>query len=169
MARPEVVAVGRIGKPVGLRGDVHVHPDPDLEHDFPPGTTYDAGERTLTATATRVHAGRRVVRFAEASSREQAEALRGTVLRLPASAVPLPDDAHWAADVVGREVRDPEGNLLGVVEQILDAPAHDYLVVARPDGGDVLVPAVEELVDVDGAHVVVRAIPGLFDDGADAG
>lgn len=158
------VVVGVVGKPFGVRGEVYVQPDRDLAHDFADGTAYAvSGGDPLVAAGTRVHGNRRLVAFVGVEDREAAEALRGTVLRLPRTDVALDDEARWAGDLVGREVRDEPGALLGVVEGFLDGPAHDYLVVARPDGGEVLVPLVEALVDLDGPAVVVRPIPGLLD------
>lgn len=157
------VVVGVVGKPVGLRGEVYVRPDPDVEHEFPIGHTYQTSGRTLTVAATREHAGRLVVRFAEASDRDAAETLRGLVLTVERAEVTLAEDALWAADVLGAEVVDQVGELVGVVEGLLDGPAHDYLVVARTDGGEVLVPAVADLIEVRAGQVVIQAIPGLLD------
>ena len=160
----EPIVVGVVGKPFGVSGEVYVRPDPDLEHDFAPGTAYELSDGSrLTVDASRVHGNRQLVLFEGVSDRGGAEALRGTQLCLPRDEVGLDEDAIWAADLVGREVQDSAGAVLGVVEGFLDGPAHDYLVVARPDGGEVLVPMVEELVDLDGPAVMVRTIPGLLD------
>lgn len=157
------VTVGVVGKPVGIKGEAYVHPDPDLDHAFAPGTTYPLpGGGRLTVTARRLHSGRLVLRFAEASDREGVAALRGTELRVPRASVPPGEDAFWAADLAGREVIDQRGELVGVVEGTRDGPAHDYLVVARTDGGEVLVPAVAELLRVTPDAIVVQAIPGLL-------
>jgi 16S rRNA processing protein RimM len=162
--RSDEVVVGVVGKPFGVHGEVYVRPDPDLDHDFAPRTAYSlTGGRRLHVKASRVHGNRRLVTFEGVADRDAAEALRGTVLTVPRSAVALDDDAAWADDLLGREVRDPEGALLGVVEGFLDGPAHDYLVVARPDAGEALVPLVEDLVDLSGDAVVVRVIPGLLE------
>ncbi|MDP8969181.1 MAG: ribosome maturation factor RimM [Actinomycetota bacterium] len=158
--------VGVVGKPVGLRGEVHVRPDPDLADDFAPGRVYRTvgpAARTLVVAASRAHGGRRIVRFQGVDDRSQAESLRGLRLTLPRAQVALADDAFWTSDLLGRDVVDEEGALLGVVEATLDGAAHDYLVVARPDGGEVLVPAVAELVEVTTDRVVVQAIPGLME------
>ena len=111
----------------------------------------------------RVHAGRLIIAFEGVEDREAAEALRGTVLTLPRADVPLDEDAFWAGDLLGREVVDDVGALVGVVEGTLDGPAHDYLVLARPDGGEALLPAVADLVDIGPERIVVHAIPGLLD------
>jgi 16S rRNA processing protein RimM len=42
------VAVGVIRRPFGLRGDVYVHPDPDLAEPFPPGRRYRTARPAVT-------------------------------------------------------------------------------------------------------------------------
>jgi 16S rRNA processing protein RimM len=158
------VVVGTLGKPFGVKGAVYVHPDPDVEHTFPAGTVYTLDDgRTLTVSTVHQHGRRWTISFEGIVDRDAAEALRGAVLTVPRDAVELAEDAFWSADLIGLEVRDAGGGIVGVVESTLDGPAHDYIVVARTDGGEVLIPVVDELVDVSADAVVVRAIPGLLD------
>ena len=160
------VVVGVIAKPLGLKGEVFVRPDPDLAHEFSPGEQFDVGDRTLVVATARLHSGRQVVVFEGVDTREAVEELRGTVLSVPRDAVDLEEDAFWNDELLGREVVDQNGDLVGVLEATQDGAAHDYLVVARPDGGEVLVPAVADLVDVQPDRIVIQAIPGLVDDDA---
>ena len=167
MASERDVIVGVVGKPLGLKGEVFVRPNPDIGHDFRAGDTFaGADDQPLEIAEARLHSGRQVMRFAGVDSREEAEALRGTVLRVPRTDVSLDDDAFWNDELLGREVVDDQGDVVGVLEATLDGAAHDYSVIARPDGGEVLVPAVADLVDVQPDRIVVHAIPGLLDDDA---
>ncbi len=166
------VTTGVVSKAVGLRGEVLVHPDPDLGEPFVAGAAYRTRgpsggpgvPPTLTVAASTLHSGRRVVRFRGVADRSGAEALRGLVLVRDADAADLDEDAVWADDVVGLPVVDPDGGPLGTVAALADGPAHDYLVVGTPDGREVLVPAVAALVAVEATRVVVTPVPGLFDD-----
>ena len=158
------VVVGVVAKPLGLKGEVFVRPDPDVGHGFAAGETFVTGDRELVVAEARLHSGRQVVRFEGVESREGAEALRGTVLSVSRDAVELDDDAFWNDDLLGREVVDQHGELVGVLEATQDGAAHDYFVVARPDGGEVLIPAVADLVNVQPDRIVIQAIPGLLDD-----
>lgn len=160
------VIVGVVGKPLGLKGEVFVRANPDVGHEFTAGETFTVGERQLTIAEARLHSGRQVMRFDGVSTREGAEEIRGAVLTVARNDVELDDDAFWNDELLGREVVDETGGLVGVLEATLDGAAHDYLVIARPDGGEVLVPAVAELVDIGPDQIVVRAIPGLLDDDA---
>jgi 16S rRNA processing protein RimM len=92
------------------------------------------------------------------SSKEEADALRGTPLladrdRLPA----LPEDEYYHADLIGLPVHDPGGTLLGHVRAVLNHGAGDILEVARPGGATALIPftlAAVPLVDVAARRIV---------------
>ena len=101
--------------------------------------------------------------FDGVEDREAAEALRGTILTRPRDEVGIDTDMVWVADLVGRQVVDEHGDLVGMVERVLDGSAHDYLVVARPDSGEVLVPMVEALLDWSVDPIVVTPPDGLLD------
>lgn len=155
--------LGTVGKPFGLAGDVYVWPDPDLGDALEPGVRCTAGDDELEIAAVRRHKGRPVVRFVGVDDRASAERLRDRHLEVDRDTV-TSDDTVWADDLLGREVLDAAGGLVGVVDGVLDGAAHDFLVVARPDGGEVLIPTVDELVDL-ADPVVVHGPPGLTDPG----
>jgi 16S rRNA processing protein RimM len=162
------VVVGRVGKPFGNRGDVYVFADPDLSEPFDPGTAYattggSGRSARLVVEQSRMHNDRLIIAFEGVTGREGAEAIRGTVLTRDRSLVALDDDAIWVADLLGRTVIDPDGGLIGVVESVTDGHAHDYLVVARPDGGEAVVPLVDELVDITADPIVMQPVTGLVD------
>ncbi|HWH32227.1 MAG TPA: ribosome maturation factor RimM [Egibacteraceae bacterium] len=164
MEHPDLVAVGLVGKPHGLRGEVYVRLDPDFADPLTPGRVVATDRHgDLTVTSTRDHSGRVVARFDGVATREAAEDLRGERLLLPRQEIELDEDAVWVDDLLGLEVVTEEGELVGVVEAVTDGPAHDYLLVARPDGGEALIPVVDELVELDGERIVVRPVPGLLD------
>lgn len=153
--------LGTVGKPFGLAGDVYVWLDPDLGDALTPGVRCTAGDDELEVAVVRRHKGRPVVRFVGIDDRIAAERLRDRPLEVDRDTV-ASEGTIWADDLLGREVVDAAGDLVGVVEDLLDGAAHDFLVVARPDGGEVLIPTVAELVDLTDP-VVVHGPPGLTD------
>lgn len=157
------VVVGRVGKPFGTGGDVYVFADPDLADAFDVGTAYRTDGGPMQVVRSRMHGDRLVVGFDGVGTREAAEAVRGRVLSRPRAEVVLDDDAIWVADLVGRTVVDADGALVGVVEGVRDGHAHDYLLLARPDGGEAMLPMVEELLDWAADPIVVQPLPGLID------
>lgn len=173
--RPDgrTIAAGVVRGPFGLRGDVFVHPDPDIADPFPPGRTYRVVEGppdapgTLTVATSAVHRGLQVARFLGVDDRTSATALRGCVLARPARPADLDPEAFWAEDVVGRPVLDAAGLAVGTVAAVQDGTAHDYLVVRDVRGRTVLLPAVVELVTLAEDAVRVADVGGLLDFDAD--
>ena len=180
MAREPTAAIGVVGPPHGLSGEVYVQPDPDLGHLLEPGRRCAIAHHEVEIAAVRTHRGRVLVRFDGVEGRDQAEALRHEPVRVPRADVPRDDDDVWVEELVGCEVVDADGRVRGWVRDVIDGPAHDWLVVAvhAPAAGaeaaseppadatarEVRVPCVPELVVVEGSRLVVADLPGLLDE-----
>jgi 16S rRNA processing protein RimM len=166
------LVVGRVGRAHGVRGEVAVEVRTDApEIRFAPGSVLATDPETvgpLTVAQVRRHSGRLLVTFAGVGDRSAAETLRGTLLLADAAAVPPLDDPDefWDHELLGLAAVDRTGSPLGEVTDVLHPAGHDLLVVRRPDGGELLVPFVSEIVpEVDLARrtLVVDPPPGLLD------
>jgi 16S rRNA processing protein RimM len=162
------VAVGRITRAHGVRGEVRVLPLTDVEERFAPPSRLFAGEseeRPLTVAASRPDRGRLLVRFQEIPDRTAAEALAGSYLFVPATASPrLPEGEFWPHELIGAEVLTESGRSLGTLREVVHTNANDVWVARDDDGTESLVPALRDVivsVDTDARRVVVREIPGL--------
>lgn len=155
--REGLLEVGRITKAHGLRGDVVVRMVSDRPERLASGARLvtDVGE--LVVTSARTHHGSWIVAFEGVTTREAAEALRGTHLTAP----PLPSapDELWVHELVGCELRTADGTRRGVIESVLDNPAADLLVL---DTG-ALVPVVFVVDGPADGVVVVDTPDGLFE------
>ena len=97
-----------------------------------------------------------LVRFDGIDDRNAAEALRGTVLS--ADAPETGGDELWVHELIGAEVRDRAGVVLGSVVAVEANPAHDLLVLES----GALVPVV--FVTAQAGRIVTVDIPeGLLD------
>lgn len=147
----QVVAVGKVGKAHGIRGDAFVEPWTDAPDErFSPGarlSTQPADRGPLTVESARQHSGKLVVHFAGVDDRNAIEALRGTVLLVPASArPPIEDpDEFYDTDLIGLSVRTVAGQELGPVTDVLHSPAGSLLAI-DVSGREVLVPFRTEFV-----------------------
>lgn len=165
----ELVEVGRVVKPHGLRGEVVVELVTDREEErLASGSDLQVGDETqppevLTVVwasrqrpATERRRSRWIVQFEGKTSVEAAEALRGAVL----SSEPLDEpDALWVHDVVGAEVvLVGSGERVGTCVSLVANPAADLLEL---DGG-ALVPVVF-VVDQSQGRLVIDPPDGLFD------
>jgi len=166
-----LVIVGRVVKPHGIRGEMQVEPDTDFPERL-------AGLREVQlvlagrATPVRMETVRRtgrglLVKIAGVESPEDVDAWRGALLAVPrSSAAALPEGRHYVFEIIGMAAVTEAGEPLGVVDEIIRTPANDVFVV-RGLRGELLVPAIASVVlAVDGAarHIVIRPVPGLFDD-----
>ena len=155
------LVVGRVGRAHGLRGEVAVRFSSNRPERAAPGSVLYAGERELVVDAARPHQGRVLVHFAGIDDRTAAEALQGLELSgapLTDDEVALDDHEMWVHEVVGAEVLDRAGAVVGHVVAVEANPAHDLLVL---DGG-ALVPMVFVVEQRDGA-LVIDPPDGLLD------
>ena len=165
-----LVAVGRIVRTQGRRGEVRVEPLTDTPERLaelrecwlvPPA----AGERH-DVEAVWFQGRVPVVKLAGSDSMTDAQALVGRLVTIPRTAVrQLPPDRYYAFDLVGCVVETPEGASLGTISEVLAGPEHDYWTVQHGDRAWSL-PAVAALVDrVDLAarRVVARPPEGLVE------
>jgi 16S rRNA processing protein RimM len=129
------VCVGAIAGAFGVQGEVRVKSFCTEAADivtYGPLYTKD-GSRSFTLRLTRPVAGGLGARISGVATKEEADALRGIELyadrdRLPA----LPDDEFYHADLIGLEVRDPGGAVLGKVVAIHNHGAGDFLEIGGP-------------------------------------
>jgi 16S rRNA processing protein RimM len=143
MTPADLLEVGRVAKPHGLRGEVVVALSTNRPERVAVGTVLHTDDGPLTVTASRPHQHRWIVRFDGVGSREAAEALHGVVLL----AEPLDDpDALWVHELIGGTVVDQHGTEHGPVVSVEVNPASDLLVL---EGGG-LVPLTFVTDHVDG-------------------
>lgn len=104
--------------------------------------------------------GGAIARFAEIADRNAAEALRGTELSVPRSALPpLAEGEYYHADLVGLAAVSDAGEALGTVVAVENFGAGDILEIERPDGKRFMVPMTLDAVPQwdDARAVVSRA------------
>lgn len=162
----QLLAVGRITRAHGIRGEVAVLALSEVPGRFVPGSILRLEDgRTLTVEKARTHHRRQLVKFEQVGDRTEAEALRGQVLLVPAAdAPPIEEEGRfWVHQVVGLDVVTEDGRTLGRIREVQANPANDLWVT---DDGAVI-PAVRQVVrdvDLDRRVVTVHELPGLLDE-----
>ena len=103
--------------------------------------SFDAAGRTLNLKSVRSGPNGAVARFAEIADRSAAEALRGTELTVPRSALPpLEQGEYYHADLIGLPCFSTEGEGLGNVVAVENFGAGDIIEVERPTGKRFMAP-----------------------------
>jgi 16S rRNA processing protein RimM len=166
-----LVAIGRVVKPQGRKGEVAVEPLSDRPDRFPelrraylPGAGDDA--RAVTVTGSWPHKGRVVLKLQGVDSIDQAEVLRGLELRIPEEELaPLPEGSYYHHQLRGLRAVDADGRAVGTVEDILEAGGEAPVLVLKGARGETLLPLARDFireVDLAGGRVVV-IVPELVD------
>jgi 16S rRNA processing protein RimM len=99
----------------------------------------------------RAYRDRLVLKLAGVDDAGQAAALRGRIVMVPAAQVaPLPPGRYYLDRLIGMEMIEENGTVVGRVEDVLEAGGNEVLVAVDGDGRECLVPLVREyVVDVD--------------------
>jgi 16S rRNA processing protein RimM len=105
------------------------------------------GAPGVSLASGRVAKGGLVARVKGVDTREAAEALQGRELYVSREALAAPDeDEFYVADLIGLEVRDAAGAVVGRVKTVEDFGAGDLLEIAPPAGPSYWLPFTREAV-----------------------
>lgn len=169
----ELVAIGRVARAQGRKGEVAVNPLTDFPNRFQKlarvFTDDDSGQVfALPVEWVREQGGRPVFKFRGISGIGEAEQLSGRELRILESELePLPEGSHYHFRVRGCGVWDRRRGYLGIVEEILSTGGTDVLVVRDPGSAhsqELLIPFCQEIcksVDTQRGRVDVEVPEGL--------
>jgi 16S rRNA processing protein RimM len=173
--RDDLVIVGRVRRPHGVRGELLIEvitDEPDAVYasgrSVFAGSDRDATDesRVLTVLETRPFKDGLLVRFEEIPDRTAAELWNGRLLFVPEHELTPPGEGEvYVHELQGMRVELSSGEVVGTVADVFEVPQGLLLDVAR-ERGTVLVPFTDEvIVDIDRARRIVRIDPpeGLFE------
>jgi 16S rRNA processing protein RimM len=135
MRDEDLVLIGAVLGAFGVKGELRIRAfteDPASVAAY--GPLYDQGGRVV-ATPKRVRPIKDGVALSvhEPLNREAAEALRGTGLHVPRSALPEADpDEFYHVDLIGCSVEALDGTPLGLVKAVRNFGAGDLLEIQPP-------------------------------------
>ncbi|GGW33022.1 ribosome maturation factor RimM [Gemmobacter lanyuensis] len=133
--KEERICVGAIAGAFGVQGEVRLKSfcaEPTAIAEY--GLLYtEDGSRSFKVRLTRPLSGGLGARLSGVATKEEADALKGTNLYADKSRLPkLPDDEYYYADLIGLEVRDPGGAVIGKVAAVHNHGAGDLLEIRGP-------------------------------------
>jgi 16S rRNA processing protein RimM len=164
---PVYLSVGLLRRPHGLRGDLLMEVLTDFPQRLRPGARLFVGEKhtPMTIASVRTHNDGLLIRFRGIEDPESAAKWRGSLVFVRADdRPPLPEGEFYHHQVIGLQVVTESGEQLGRLSEILITGANEVYIVKRPDGRELLLPAIEEVIlkiDPPAGQVLVRLLPGL--------
>ena len=164
------VCVGAIAGAFGVRGEVRLKSfcaEPEDIARYGPLST-EAGDRQFDVKLSRQVKNGFAAQLGGVTSKEAADALKGTRLYAARDALPaLPDDEFYHADLIGLEAVDTGGTVLGTVTAVHNHGASDLLELkAEGQTGTVLVPFTLEVVptvDLTRGRIILDPPEGLIE------
>ena len=142
VSRPagELLAVGRVWRPHGVRGDVLVAITTDfperIEAGIEVGIGAETAERWLRLESARIHKGCFLVHLAGISTRDEGvDALRGAWVFLPAQKrSSLPANYYYQHELAGLDCVGRDGATVGKVVELGSGTGTAMLTVRTPTG-----------------------------------
>lgn len=130
-----LIAVGKITKPQGIRGEVKVMPMTDDPSRFCVLKSVTVDNRAYRISSARVSGGDVFLKLDGVNDRNAAEALRGKLLSIDrALAKPLSDGEFFIADLIGAKIAPRGGEAIGTVREINSFGAADVFSVECVSG-----------------------------------
>ena len=129
------VQLGRLGRPQGLKGWMHLESwtdPPEAVFRYPVWHLRGADGKRMVAKVAEARAGSNglVARLDGATTREQAEARVGCTIEVLRADLPPPGPGeHYQHDLIGCQVVNLEGADFGTLERFEDLPAGAVMVV----------------------------------------
>lgn len=174
----DLVLVGKVIKPHGIRGEICVESYADSPALFfgIDAVLLGSGRgkpARFELSAARAHKDRLLLTLKGVGDRNRAEELRGREIFVPESALPeLDDDEFYLRDLLGLDVLLEDGSRLGVLDNFMETAGQIVWSITHDSGKEILLPAVSEFlvaVDPDAGSITVAPPEGLVEMYLDAG
>lgn len=168
----DLVSIGKIIGTHGYKGTLKAAPLTDFPERFKnlKEVLLQRGEAVtrMQVESTLLHNRLVLVKIQGVDSKEEAQTYRGSLLMVEEKDVyPLPEGVYYHFQLEGLSVYDAQRGYLGKLTHIIETGANDVYVVQSDLYGEVLVPAIQDViqsVDLDRGEVRVNLLPGLIDD-----
>lgn len=171
MKEEDLINVGKIVGSYGYQGMVKIMPLTDFPERFKKLKTvilWQNGKgREVAVEAARSHGESYLLKLQGIDSPEAAKDYRNALLKIDKSQLyPLPENYYYHFQLQGLSVYDEEKGHLGKLTEVLETGANDVYVVQSPEYGEILLPAIKDVileVNLAAKTMQVRLLPGLVD------
>lgn len=166
----QLLQVGVITQTHGVRGEVKVFPTTDDPARFKKlkKVLLDTGKEMLPLEVQGVKFSKQfvIVKFKGIDNINDIERYKRCPLLVERQdAVKLEENEYFIADMLGIDVVTEDGEVFGVLKDVIETGANDVYVIDSREHGEVLVPAIRECileVDVEARKMTVRLMDGLI-------
>ena len=160
--KKQYLEAGRIVNTHGVRGEVRIEPWADDAAFLTRFKRFYMDGAPIRVRSARVHKNMVIALLEGVEDVNAAMALKGRVIFIDRNDVRLPKGKVFLQDILGARVVTEEGEDIGLLEDVMEAPAASVLVVRGER--EILIPDVPAFVlskDADKGVVTVRLIEGM--------
>ena len=150
MLTDDLVTIGVVGKAHGLKGEFRCIPETDFPERFldTEKVYLHNGQAPVLkrVESARAHGGRILLKLEGIDSPTDAKQWLHYQVAVPEDElVELEEGEFYHFELEGADVEDENGQRIGVLQEVLENPAHEIYVVKTAQG-DLLIPAVPEYI-----------------------
>lgn len=168
LGEPVFLVVGKLHRPFGLRGELLMGILTDFPERLRPGGMVYVGDDHIPLDIHAIHEHGRLLRmsFSGLTNPEEAGQYRNQFVYVRADDRPqLPQGEYYHHQIIGLHVVSDEGDILGILTNIIETGANDVYIVRTENDREILLPAIESVIldiDLERSEMRVRVLPGLI-------
>jgi 16S rRNA processing protein RimM len=168
MQPPRYLIIGRVLKPLGVRGELKVEILTEFPERFASLRQVFLGDdaKSFLVESARVQGDYARLKLAGIDTPEAAATLRHLFVYVAREeAVPLPPNRVYLYQTLGLRVKTTQGVVLGKVVDVLDTRANDVYIV-RNSTREILLPAIPQVVkeiNLERGEMIVELMEGLVE------
>ncbi len=163
--------VGIITNTHALKGELKIKPTTEdvSRFDYLKSAYIDNRGEYIPVTVEKVRyfKGMVIIKFKEYNNINDVEKFKTMDLLVDReNAIPLEDGLYYVQDLIGCKIVTDEGEDIGVLEDVMETGANDVYVVKLHNGGEVLIPSIEQCIlnkDIEKREILVHMLKGLMD------
>jgi 16S rRNA processing protein RimM len=168
--KPIYLAVGFLRRAHGVHGEVIMEVLTDFPERLKPNTQVFVGGnyQPMMILSVRNHHDGLLIKFSGFNKPEDAKQYRNQLVYVTAADRPkLPKGQFYHHELIGVDVMDEEGKIIGKLSEIVQTGANDVYVVSRPDAKELLLPVIPSVVldiDADRRLIRIHLMEGLIEE-----
>lgn len=164
------IEIGKIVNTHGIRGDIKIQPWCDDAEIFYDLNYIYIDQKKYAIENARLHKTSVLLKLKGIDSINSAELFKNKIATVEREALgELPEGTYYICDLLGLEVKTSDGNVLGIIEDVIKTGSNDVYVLKNADSSNkkpVLIPVIDEVVkevNIDDGYVIVELLKGLID------
>lgn len=165
--KKSLLELGKIVNTHGIRGEIKIQPwcdDPELFHEL---DYFYIDQKRYEIQKTRLHKNCIIALLDGVTSMTEAELLKNRIITIEREVLgELPEGTYYIADLEGLEVRAADGQVLGIIDEVIKTGSNDVYVLKETGGKPILIPVIADVVKevcIEDGYVLVELLKGLID------